>query len=55
MFEYFVGMYEFVVNIENEIKQYRRISCKMIITLMLGKFQMLTSKRINFMGNKVGH
>jgi putative transposase len=39
---------------EIDIKQYRRLRRKMLIPLLTGKFQMLTSKQINILRNTSG-
>jgi REP element-mobilizing transposase RayT len=39
---------------ENDIKQYRRLRRKMVIPIMIGKFQQQTSKQINALRNTPG-
>jgi len=39
---------------EEEIKQYRRIRRKMLVPMILGKFQMQTSKHINILRKTPG-
>lgn len=39
---------------ETDIKQYRRLRRNMVIPMMIGKFQMQTSKQINILRNSAG-
>jgi len=39
---------------ENDVKQYRKLRRKMLIPMIMGKFQMQTSKQINIINNTVG-
>jgi len=40
---------------ENDIKQYRKLRLKMLIPMIMGKFQIQTSKQINIINNTVGN
>ena len=40
---------------ENDIKQYRKLRRKMLIPMIMGKFQMQTSKQINIINNTPGN
>ncbi len=40
---------------ENDIKQYRKLRRKMLIPMIIGKFQMQTSKQINIINNTPGN
>ena len=40
---------------ENDIKQYRKLRRKMLIPMIMGKFQMQTSKQINIINNTIGN
>jgi REP element-mobilizing transposase RayT len=40
---------------ENDIKQYRKLRRKMLIPMIMGKFQMQTSKQINIINNTHGN
>lgn len=48
-------IYEFSLQpTENDIKQYRRLRRKMLIPMIIGKFQQQTSKQINILRNTQG-